>query len=347
MLTQAEIDALLSGAIEVEQPDSQGGVNLAEIMGGEKGQSSASSEKGKQVRPYNFWSPDRFSKEQMRAVELVHEDLAEKLSSTLPPFLHSELRLRVVHIEQGRFDDFMRDLSPSSLYHLINLDPLPGRIVIMLSSNISWVILGRMLGGAATDTVSESGPITEIGQSLMNVVVSYMLNDIKAAWGKVVNLEPNIEDSTTNHHWVQMIMGNARVMLVTFEMAIGSVTGTMSIYLPFAMLKPIADVLNPHAWIVGQDEEESDTQTRGLALESLSRVELPFQVVLGTARIEIGDLIHLAPGDVIPLDSRIDEDLKVKVSGRTRFHARAGKHRKRVAVQITSVEPVDLVAEEE
>jgi len=347
MLTQAEIDALLSGAIEVEQPDSQGGVNLAEIMGGQPGAQGAGQETSKQVRPYNFWSPDRFSKDQMRAVELVHEDLAERLSSTLPPYLHSELRLRVVHIEQGRFDDFMRDLSPSSLYHLVNLDPLPGRIVITVSSEISWVVLGRMLGGNTTDGAAGSGPITEIGQSLMNVVVGYMLNDIKAAWGKVVTLEPHVEDSTTNHHWVQMIMGNARVMLVTFELAIGPVTGTMSIYLPFAMLKPIAEVLNPHAWIAGREENKVDNQSREIAMESLSRIALPFRVILGSAELTIGDLSNLSPGDVIRLDSRVDQDLEVRISGRARFRARAGKQGRRMAVQIVSVEPVDLVTEEE
>ncbi|MBN1267484.1 MAG: FliM/FliN family flagellar motor switch protein [Anaerolineales bacterium] len=347
MLTQAEIDALLSGAIEVEQSDSRGGVNLAEIMGGHPGSQGVSAETVKQVRPYNFWSPDRFSKDQMRAVELVHEDLAERLSSTLPPYLHSEMRLRVVHIEQGRFDDFMRDLSPSSLYHLVNLDPLPGRIVITVSSEISWVVLGRMLGGNTTDEVTGSGPITEIGQSLMNVVVGYMLNDIKASWGKVVTLEPHVEDSTTNHHWVQMIMGNARVMLVTFELAIGAVTGTMSIYLPFAMLKPIADVLNPHAWIVGREENTVNNESREYAMEGLSRIKLPFRVILGTADLTIGELANLGTGDVIRLDRRIDQDLEVNISGRTRFRARAGKQGRRMAVQIVSVEPVDLVAEEE
>jgi hypothetical protein len=32
MLTQAEIDALLSGAIEIEKADNQEGINLAELM---------------------------------------------------------------------------------------------------------------------------------------------------------------------------------------------------------------------------------------------------------------------------------------------------------------------------
>ena len=73
-----------------------------------------------------------------------------------------------------------------------------------------------------------------------------MLNDIKASWSKVASLEPKLVDSTTNQHWVQMMVGNERMMMITFEMSINSVTGTMSFYLPYSKLKPIINALNPH-----------------------------------------------------------------------------------------------------
>ena len=78
MLTQSEIDALLAGAIEIE--GQEGSVNLAEMMSDPaqaKPQEAGAGGGGHKILPFNFWSPDRFSKEQMRAVELVHEDLAE------------------------------------------------------------------------------------------------------------------------------------------------------------------------------------------------------------------------------------------------------------------------------
>ncbi len=70
-------------------------------------------------------------------------------------------------------------------------------------------------------------------------------------------------------------------------------------------------------------------------------------MILGNANINISDLINLSTGDVIPLDSRADQDLEIRISGRTRFQAKPGKQGRRMAVQITSVEPVDLLAEEE
>ena len=84
MLTQSEIDALLSGTIDIEGKGGAQGVNLADLMNSSTEHQGPESEKKKKIQAYNFWSPDRFSKEQMRAVELIHEDLAERLTTSMP-----------------------------------------------------------------------------------------------------------------------------------------------------------------------------------------------------------------------------------------------------------------------
>jgi flagellar motor switch protein FliM len=349
MLTQAEIDALLSGALQADQPHSEEGVNLASLMGetdvpetvaAPVPSATASKDKSastKQVRPYNFWSPDRFSKEQMRAVELVHENLAERLTSSLPSYIRMEFRPRVVHVEQGRSDDFLKDLPQGSLLHMLALDPLPGRMLMVISNDVVRVILARLLGGTG-EVDRKPRPLSDIDQMLVKGTVEYMLNDLKAAWSKVVSLEPRLEDSTINHHWVQMVMGNARVLNVTFEIALPELTGTMSIYIPFSMLKPIANVLNPHAWIAGREEQRADDTARRLTMAGVQQVFVPFRVVLGHAELTMGELMGLRPGDVIQLeDAPAKQDLVIRVGDKPRFRGKVGMVGKRLAVQIASV----------
>jgi flagellar motor switch protein FliM len=337
MLSQAEIDALLSGAIEIEEHNGQGRVNLADLLGQEPANASPQKAPGtdKNVVPYNFWSPDRFSKEQMRAVEMVHEDLAERLTTSLPSFLRTGLRPRVVHIEQGRFHDFLKDLPGNSLFHVITMAPLPGQMVIMISSDIGSVILEQRLGGRVGKKRDRA--LTEIDQSLLRGLVEHMLNDIKGAWSKVVAIEPGIEDTTVNQHWVQMMMGNERMMLITFELTIQDVTGTMNIYIPFSTLKPIANDLNPHAWIVGKKEKAIDPSVRQSAIENLYHVYLPVHVNLGTASVTMNELINLKPGDVLKLNTAIHQDVTIEVANQPRFRGQIGKQGKLVAIQVTGV----------
>jgi flagellar motor switch protein FliM len=335
MLTQAEIDALLAGSIEIEGASNEGSVNLANLLGQAPASPGKDLNPGRQVRPYNFWSPDHFSKDQMRAVELVHEDLAERLTSSLPSFIRTNLRPRVVHTEQGRFHDFLKDLPSASLFHIISLSPLPGQMLLTISPDVSYVILEQRLGGQG-ERGSKKRTMTEIDVYLLRSVVEHMLNDIKASWSKVVAVEPGLEDSTINQHWVQMVMGNERVMLITFELVLQNVTGTMNIYIPFPMLKPIASVLSPHVWFSGRKERQSDPEARHTATENLAQVTLPLRVFLGSAGIPVKDLINLKVGDVVCLDNQVDRELVVDISGQTCFLGRVGKIGKKLAVQITA-----------
>ena len=342
MLTQAEIDALLSGAIEIEQTEEHDSVNLADLMAGkpkDKSQDSAvegpqSDSEEKQVRPYNFWSPDRFSKDHMRAIELLHEELGERLTNTLPTFLRTGLSPRIVHTEQGRFHDFLSDLNPNSLFHLVALAPLPGQFLITISQEVTFTILELRLGGRS-NAKQKNHILTDIDQSLMEDLVENMLNDIKASWSKVASIEPKLIDSTTNQHWVQMMIGNERMMMITFEMVINNITGTMSFYLPYSMLKPIINELNPHIIISGRKEKYQDDKAREINYENLSKVLLPVRVILGQNTITLQELDNLQKGDVIILDSNVNQQLPVEIAGKKRFVGRVGNSKKRLAVQLT------------
>ncbi len=336
MLAQSEIDALLSGAIDFDQKSGGDNVNLSDKVGSSGDPANADGKREKKIQPYNFWSPARFSKDQMRAVELVHEDLSERLTTSLPTFLRTNVRPRLVHIEQGRFHDFIKDFPQNTLFHLISLAPLPGHMVLTMSLNVSYLILEQRLGGKIEGRFTERA-LTEIDQSLLRGLVEHMLGDMKGAWSKVVSLEPSLEDSTVNQHWVQMMMGNERVMLLTIEINIQGVTGTISIFIPFNTLKPITDVLNPHIWIAGRKEHQQDPVARQRAITATMQALVPLTVILGTVDLPLKELVNLSVGDVIELDTHIDSPLIVQVANKKQFHGRVGKSRKRLGVQITNV----------
>ncbi len=333
MLNQSEIDALLSGAIEMEQKEDR--INLAEMMN-QPGERPKTEDGKKSIQPYNFWSPARFSKEQMRAVELVHEDLSERLTTSLPTFLRTNVRPHLVHMEQGRFADFIKDFPVNTLFHMISLAPLPGHMVLTMSQNVSYLILEQRLGGKIEGRVTARA-LTEIDQSLLRGLVEHMLGDMKIAWSKVVPLEPSLEDSTVNQHWVTMMMGNERIILLTIEISIQGVTGTMSLFIPFNTLKPITNVLNPHIWIAGRKEQQQDPALRQAAIRTMQRAVIPIKVILGNADVTLRDLLNLSVGDVIELDQTIDSPMVVQVANKKQFYGKVGRARKNIGIQITGV----------
>ncbi|MEN6434280.1 MAG: FliM/FliN family flagellar motor switch protein [Anaerolineaceae bacterium] len=335
MLTQSEIDALLSGTIDIEGKGGAQGVNLADLMNSSTEHQGPESEKKKKIQAYNFWSPDRFSKEQMRAVELIHEDLAERLTTSMPTFLRTNIRPRLVHTEQGRFNDFLADFPESTLFHIVVLSPLPGQTVLTLSPDICTLILEQRLGGKVERKCEERQP-TDIDQSLLRGLIEHMLGDIKAAWSKVVNIEPALEDSTVNQHWVQMVIGNERAMMLTYEITIQGHSGTMSFFVPFSTLKPILNVLNPHIWISGRREQKQDLTLFKQNRKNLEGVPLDVKVILGEIDLAVQDVLRISVGDILQLGTSVSQPLLMQISDQRLFLTKVGKVGNRLGVQISS-----------
>lgn len=333
MLTQSEIDALLAGTIDIEGKDGGQGVNLADLMNPSGEHTETETPQKRKIVPYNFWSPDRFSKEQIRAVELIHEDLAERLTTSMPTFLRTNIRPRVSHIEQGRFNDFLNDFSEKTLFHMVALAPLPGNVVMTLSPDITSLILEQRLGGKVESKYEERMP-TDIDQSLIRGLIEHMLGDIKAAWSKVVNIDPTLEDSTVNQHWVQMMVGNERAIMLTFELTIQGHTGTLTIIIPFSTLKPIMNVLNPHIWISGRKEQKVDPSMMGRNLQNLEGIPIDIKVILGEINLSVGDIVHMAQGDVLQLETSVNQPLLVQIADKKIFLTQVGKVGNRLGVQI-------------
>jgi flagellar motor switch protein FliM len=333
MLSQSEIDALLKSSGENES--SQDGERFSPVSLLDADSPDLQKKKeGKSVRPYNFWYPDRFSKEHLRAVEVLHEDLADRLGTSLPPYLRTSVRPRVVRLEQGQLHELMVDISHDSLFHIISLSPLSGQIVVTISQNVNFVILEQRLGSMGK-RIHLREELTEIDQLLLRDLAEYILGDIKASWNKIITVEPRLEESTS-YHWVQMTMGKERMLQVTFEMIFQDVTGYLNIFIPFTMLKPITHLLKPHLWIMSGPRERTPAEVnRREAAQRLAQMMLPLRVILGQAELTLGELANLTPGDIIPLSTPVHNELQVQVVDRPRFLALPGRIGKNLAVRIT------------
>ena len=64
---------------------------------------------------------------------------------------------------------------------------------------------------------------------------------------------------------------------------------------------------------------------------------MPVTAILGRSSINVSDFAALAPGDVIRLDRKVDDELDVYVGNIRKFSALPGSSGKEYAVQITQV----------
>lgn len=308
---------------------------LAALSAGELDVDQMQDSKEKQVKNYDFKRPAKFSKEHLRTLEIIFEHYGRLLSTNLPVYLRKNIQVNVVSSEAATFSEFTNSLSNPVILGIVNFQPLGGNIIVELATNLGFAMIDRMLGGAG-QPLEKNRDFSEIELTIVEKIMIVCVQLLREPWKNVIDINPVMERIETNPQFAQVIAPSDMIAIVTLNVKIGDVEGFMNICLPYFTLEDIMDKLNTKYWFsTMQEEDDENYQEHIEAL--IKRVEVPVKTVLGRSYVSVNDFINLQIGDIIRLDSRIDEELVLYVGNIKKFTALPGSNKDNYAVRITSV----------
>jgi flagellar motor switch protein FliM len=320
VLSQAEIDSLLDAL-------SSGSIKVEEVI---------SDEKKKKIKPYDFRRPNKLSKDQIRTLVMLHENLARLLTTSLSTYLRSMVRGQVVSVDQLTYEEFTRSLHNPTVMNIISLKPLEGNMLIELSPQLAFAIVDRLLGGFGY-SLEKIRELTEIEQTVIKRVMAKILPNIKEAWQVVAELNPGFESIELNPLFTQIIPPTDMIVLVTLEVRIAEAFGLLNVCIPLAVLEPILDRLNAQVWFTRSSNKTSNNQSLSAIQQRLSQAAIQVSAELGRATISVGELLTLAVGDVIQLDQSVKTLLDIRVGNQIKFKASPGVSDNKMAVQVAKI----------
>lgn len=318
VLSQNEIDNLLKAL-------SSGELDVEEIKNNEE----------KTIKNYDFARPAKFSKEHLRTLEIIFEHYGRLLSTNLPAYLRRPVQVEVMNSEAVTYSEFSNALSNPVLLGVIDFEPLEGNIVMEIASNIGFAMVDRLLGGAGNplDKVRE---FSEIELVILERMFSICVNLLRDPWQNVVSIVPRLERIETNSQFAQIISPSEMIAIITINLKIGDVEGLMNICLPYIVLEPVMDKLNTKYWFSTMQDKDVNTYEEAIA-SLISKAQIPVKAILGSSSISVNDFLNLNVGDIIKLNSRMDDELNVYVGNINKFTALPGSSNDRYAVRLTKV----------
>lgn len=318
VLSQNEIDNLL-------QALSSGELDAEEIKDNDE----------KQVKNYDFARPAKFSKEHLRTLEIIFEHYGRLLSTNLPVYLRKTIQVEVMNSEAVSYSEFSNALSNPVLLGIINFSPLKGNIILEIATNLGYAMVDRMLGGAG-EPLDKTREFSEIELLIIERILTVCVNLLREPWENVVDIHPRLERIETNSQFAQIISPSEMIAIVTINIKVGDVEGLMNVCLPYLTLEDVMDKLNTKYWY--STMQDKDEQQYMDAIESLiSKASIPIKAVLGTSSISVSDFSTLQPGDIIRLDTKVDDELDVFVGNIRKFTALPGASGDKYAVRVTSI----------
>lgn len=319
-LTQSEIDSLINA---ISSGDLQ-----EEAVGA-----------ADEYNTYDFRRPTKFSKEQIRTLQIIHENYARLMGNYLTSYLRVPVKLQVVSVAQVSYEEFVFSLPVPTLMTIFNMSQEMGVAMLETNPTFAFTIIDLLFGGEGKQPLKVR-ELTEIELSVMRQINEKFLDNLSYAWKGIAQLEPQIEGMDTNPQFNQVIASSETVALVTFSASVQNVQGFINLCFPFVGLEQVLSSLTAQHWF-NQFQQSATRNKPGNVEKCLQAPEAEVKAVLGKARITLDDFLQLQEGDVLPLRRRCGEPLELLIEGKPIFKVTPGTRGSRLGVKV-----IDWIKEE-
>ncbi|MBU5488448.1 flagellar motor switch protein FliM [Clostridium sp. MSJ-8] len=320
VLSQSEIDALLSalstGELEPEQVTHE--------------------EEKHKVKLYDFRSPQKFSKDHIRTLELVHDNFARIISNYLTGQLRKNVKVKVETVEQVTYEEFIHSVQNPTILTLFKMPPLTGTLLFETNPDFSYQVIDILEGGTGERKFAEK-EFSEIDKNIMYQVVQGLLSNLVLAWEDILKVEPEIESIETNPAINQTLSPNEPVALIVFSAELGKTNTFINLCIPYLSIEKILYKLVVQYWFKNEDDSAAIEESQKKIRESMKPVEVELKAELGQTELTVDDFLRLTVGDIIKLDNKCSKPIKVLVQDEDYYYAKPGTIGKNIGVTLLDV----------
>ena len=280
-LSQDEVDALLKGV--TGESDEQ--------------EESSSNEDG--IRAYNLGTQERIVRGRMPTLELVNERFARYLRIGLFNYMHRNAEISVGPIRVQKYSEFIRNLVVPTNLNLVAAKPLRGTALFVFDPNLVFLVVDNMFGGDGRfHTRVEGRDFTATEQRIIQGMLGVVFTEYSKSWKPVHEITFEYIRSEMNSQFANIATPSEIVVSTSFTLEFGGATADMHICFPYSMLEPIRDLLYS---TMQSDQLSTDKRWIGTLRRQLQGAEVEIVAQLGYGQVSLREILHLKPGDVIPI----------------------------------------------
>lgn len=318
ILSQDEVDALLRGVTDGEiETESDQPMDDSGIV------------------PYDLTSQERIIRGRMPTLDIINQRFSRLFRATLSAQMRKVADVTTVSTDTVKFGEFIKSLPVPASLHIFRMEPLRGFALLAAESKLVFSLVDNFFGGGTNASYKVEGrDFTSIEQKMIKKVILSALQDWEKAWKPVHTVQVSFVRSEINPQFAAIVPTTDVVVIVLFEIEMESVTGTITICLPYSTIEPIITKLR--AGFQSDHLEVDQTWVKRLR-GKLENAEVEIVVELGKTMLRSSELVHLSLGDIIQLDNDVSDELILRVEGVKKFKAFPGVSRGNKAVQVASI----------
>ena len=287
-----------------------------------------------EVIPFDFRLPNRISKNQLRTIRNINENFAESFSSFLVSKLQAMVVVKVTSVDQIYYSEYILSVPNPACTFTFEIKNTDIKGILEINADLGLNIVDRLLGGNGSSN-KQSKIITPIEQKVLSSVVEKIMLDLKKAWQVVGNFEFSIERFEPDIDFAQITTQSESVLLISFEVIIGEQPYMMNLCFATYAFDLILNKLSSQKLSSVRPMKYNGTTSEEIITNHLYESYIPITVEFGKAKITVKELMELTKGDIIELETKINDEHTIKIGNKILFYGRAGNLNKHKAVRVT------------
>lgn len=290
------------------------------------------------IKEYDFRNPKKFTKEHQRDLNTLNENIVRMLATNLSGILRVFCEAKVVSVTEKKYSEFAAGLPEKTLMSVIGIaeggvEEDQASLLLHVSSVINFFMIDKLLGGTGEGNYFKRG-YTEIETEILKYFYDKITHCIQEAWSTLMDVRLKNNQYETNPRLIQSFSADESVIVIDYEINLGETyKSTINVCIPAMCLDDFlvpANVYNQYAFSKHYDAKQ---KTENI-LAALGDTNLEMKAILGTVQLDMHDIITLSEGDVIPLDTRTDDNIIIEVDSVPWFSAKLGEYKIKKAVKI-------------
>ncbi|TWI53915.1 flagellar motor switch protein FliM [Pseudomonas duriflava] len=285
------------------------------------------------VRGYDLTSQDRIVRGRMPTLEMINERFARYTRVSMFNLLRRSADVSVGGVQVLKFGEYIRSLYVPTSLNMVKIKPLRGTALFILDARLVFKLVDNFFGGDGRHAKIEGREFTPTELRVVRMVLDQCFVDLKEAWGAMLACQFEYINSEVNPAMANIVSPNEVVVVSSFTIELDGGGGELHIAMPYSMIEPIREMLDAG---FQSDVDDQDERWVKALREDLLDIRVPLQATVVRRQLRLRDILHMQPGDVIPVD--LPEEMLMRANGMPTFKVKMGSKRGNLALQI--IEPV-------
>jgi len=187
--------------------------------------------------------PNKFSKNHLREISIIHEKFALMAIKSLSDQIHSKVDLRVAAVDQIFLDEFNRCIPVPSVLAVVNMEPLKGNAIIEIDPSMTSAIINK-IGGGNGEQHKQWYELTGIQKKIIEGIFDCLLATLQEAWSEVIDISPKLIKIEPDPKFIRGYPPTEWVLLIVMEAKVLDAESMINICIPYPVIEPILEKLS-------------------------------------------------------------------------------------------------------